>query len=174
MITDKTSTKGRRRSEEKHRLIFIAAAELFSRRVFAGTSMDQIADVAGVSKQTVYSHFKSKQDLFIAAIQHKCTVNALGPAFFDRDVPIDHILHETAQYFTHLLINTEVVDVSRVCISEAEQHPEVARTFYESGPYKLTARLKSYLDKQVTTGKLYPKRLRFRCAECVNFCSPFF
>jgi AcrR family transcriptional regulator len=41
-----------------------AATELFLIREYGGTSMEDIASAAAVSKQTVYKHFKDKQTLF--------------------------------------------------------------------------------------------------------------
>src|SRR5690242_12330426 len=52
------------RSARKRRLIMEAAATLFLRNGYQGTSMDEIAALAAVSKQTVYKHFVDKERLF--------------------------------------------------------------------------------------------------------------
>ena len=52
------------RSARKRRAILEAATEAFLRNGFRGTSMDEIAAGAAVSKQTVYKHFADKQRLF--------------------------------------------------------------------------------------------------------------
>src|SRR5579859_870394 len=44
--------------------ILQAATTLFLRNGYVGTSMDEIAALAGVSKQTVYKHFADKERLF--------------------------------------------------------------------------------------------------------------
>ena len=62
------------RSEQKRLQILEAAMELFCGQGFPNTSMDEVAKLAGVSKQTVYSHFGSKDELFVASIESRCVV----------------------------------------------------------------------------------------------------
>ena len=52
------------RSARKREAILEAATELFFDREYAGTSMEDIASAASVSKQTVYKHFSDKRTLF--------------------------------------------------------------------------------------------------------------
>ena len=54
-------------SEAKRQGILEAATRLFTEQGYDGTSVDDIAAEAGVSKQTVYSHFGNKEKLFGAA-----------------------------------------------------------------------------------------------------------
>lgn len=44
--------------------IFEAAIKTFSSHGYNGTTMDQVAEVAGVAKGTLYYHFKSKEEIF--------------------------------------------------------------------------------------------------------------
>ena len=46
------------------RQIMDAAAELFAKNGFEATSMDEVADKAGVAKGSLYYHFKGKSQLF--------------------------------------------------------------------------------------------------------------
>jgi AcrR family transcriptional regulator len=46
--------------------IHAAARELFFAKGFAGTTMEQIAKSAGVSKGTVYLYFKNKEELYVS------------------------------------------------------------------------------------------------------------
>lgn len=45
------------------------AIELFGRRGYHGTSMDEIADAAGVTKPVLYQHFRSKRQLYLELIE---------------------------------------------------------------------------------------------------------
>ncbi len=53
-----------RSSDRRHREIREAAIGAFLARGYEGTTMEEIAVRAGVSKQTVYKHFTDKQHLF--------------------------------------------------------------------------------------------------------------
>ena len=66
------------RSEQKREQILLAAKELFCEQGFPNTSMDEVAKLAGVSKQTVYSHFGCKDDLFVASIESKCIMHGVN------------------------------------------------------------------------------------------------
>jgi AcrR family transcriptional regulator len=50
---------------EKVDMIFQAAVEVFAESGFDQAKMDDIAQMAGVAKGTIYYHFKSKEEMFI-------------------------------------------------------------------------------------------------------------
>src|SRR5436305_10581078 len=52
------------RSARKRQAILDAATTVFLTKGYLGTSMDEIAALAAVSKQTVYKHFADKERLF--------------------------------------------------------------------------------------------------------------
>ena len=66
------------RSARKRRVILETATELFLRNGYLGTSMDEVASVAGVSKQTVYKHFADKEGLFQAIAL--ATIDQVSPS----------------------------------------------------------------------------------------------
>ncbi|MFW9965345.1 MAG: TetR/AcrR family transcriptional regulator [Candidatus Sifarchaeia archaeon] len=55
--------------EKAKRRIIEAGARVFTERGYYGTSMDNVADVMGVSKGAIYQYFKSKQQLFFEVIE---------------------------------------------------------------------------------------------------------
>jgi AcrR family transcriptional regulator len=59
------------RSQKTLRRILEAAEEVFVRNGFESAQMDEIAARAERSKGAVYLHFKSKEDLFLALIEHR-------------------------------------------------------------------------------------------------------
>jgi AcrR family transcriptional regulator len=60
-------TRDEKKAHTRRRLLD-AAAEVFARRGFAATSLDEIADAAGFSKGAVYSNFAGKEDLFLSVL----------------------------------------------------------------------------------------------------------
>jgi TetR/AcrR family transcriptional regulator, mexJK operon transcriptional repressor len=56
-------------SEQKRAAIMAAALRLFERDGFTGTSVDAIADAAGVSKRTIYNHYADKKTLFLSLVR---------------------------------------------------------------------------------------------------------
>ncbi len=63
-----------------------AAAELFARNGFGGTSLGEIAESAGVGRTTLYHYFKSKED-FLAALVENVTAAILSDLRAIKDVP---------------------------------------------------------------------------------------
>jgi AcrR family transcriptional regulator len=59
-----TTTRRLMQREERQAQILQAAAAAFARTGFAGTSMDDVAAEAGITRLIVYRHFDSKEDLY--------------------------------------------------------------------------------------------------------------
>ncbi|MPM33944.1 hypothetical protein SDC9_80525 [bioreactor metagenome] len=61
-------TRKKRDTSQKRKAILEGAVKVFTQNGFDASSMDRIAEVAGVSKRTIYNHFPSKEDLFQAIV----------------------------------------------------------------------------------------------------------
>jgi AcrR family transcriptional regulator len=59
--------------EVRERQILDAAVEVFSRHGYHSASMDEISEVAGISKPMIYTYLGSKEDLFTACIHREST-----------------------------------------------------------------------------------------------------
>ena len=55
-----------------------AAVRTFGQRGYRAASMDEIADLAGVSKPLVYLYLNSKEDLFTACIRREAAAYVVG------------------------------------------------------------------------------------------------
>ncbi|KPQ27270.1 MAG: Transcriptional regulator [Marinobacter excellens HL-55] len=113
------------------------------------TSMDAIAKRAGVSKQTLYSHFKNKDDLFSAVLRWKMNQHQFSdeaPIEFSGDLETD--LNLFGQHFIGLLVDPEACAMFRSVIGESPNYPRVSRLFYENGPQRIREILRAYLAEQ--------------------------
>ena len=54
--------------QETHEKILAAALDLFVSRGFEGTTVDAIAEAAGVTKGAIYFHFETKDDVLLALL----------------------------------------------------------------------------------------------------------
>jgi AcrR family transcriptional regulator len=52
----------------KYRKLMETSEQLFTQMGYKAVSMDQIAEVTGISKMTIYKHFDSKEELFVTII----------------------------------------------------------------------------------------------------------
>ncbi|MFI7081816.1 TetR/AcrR family transcriptional regulator [Micromonospora sp. NPDC049903] len=70
-----------------------AAVRVFSRRGYHGASMDEIAEVAGISKPMVYAYLGTKEELFVACLHREGTrmMEAIAGAAVP-DLPADERL----------------------------------------------------------------------------------
>ena len=72
-ITSQPEPVRRLRRAERREQILAAATQAFARAGFAATSLDDIAEQAGISRVLLYRHFDSKTDLYRAVLDRACT-----------------------------------------------------------------------------------------------------
>lgn len=149
------SSKGRCKNAQKNQQILESAVALFVVQGFHNTSMEQIAAHAGVSKQTVYSHFSNKQELFKHAIQaRRSDYDLTDASLLAPGAPLRATLLGLAKALLGLLQSPDGVRANRLCFAEAESHPEVAAMFFREGPEHITRLLSNYLSQQHEAGSL--------------------
>ncbi|MDD8058659.1 TetR/AcrR family transcriptional regulator [Shewanella metallivivens] len=160
-MTKDTSTKNNdepvnlSRSEQKRNQVLESAMELFCQNGFPLTSMDEVAKHAGVSKQTVYSHFGSKDDLFVAAIDSKCVAHQLtSDTLMDAADP-QRVILQFAKQFGELIVSKDTMTVFKTCVAQADTHPEASKLFYNAGPKHVLGLIREYLTKVNQHGVYY-------------------
>lgn len=143
------------RSAQKRGAILDAARALFLHNGYLGTSMDEVAAAAKVSKQTVYKHFGDKRSMFVELLTGDMEgaderVADLASALPDtQDLEAD--LRAFARGYLAAVMQPHLVRLRRVVIGEAERFPELAEAWYEGGPaeaYRLFAGWFAALDRR--------------------------
>jgi AcrR family transcriptional regulator len=133
------------RTARKRRAILEAATAAFLAGGYRGTSMDEIAAAAAVSKQTVYKQFVDKERLFVEIVT--ATAAVAGDPVHDEihalrdtdDLPT--ALRALARRQLELVLRPQVLRLRRLVIAEAARFPELGRAFHEHGAGRTTAAL---------------------------------
>ncbi|TDW69983.1 TetR/AcrR family transcriptional regulator [Kribbella pratensis] len=91
--------------ERRRPLILDAALEVFSANGFAGTTMQSVADAAGVTKPVVYDSFANRDELLLALLareeQHLVvSIVAALPADPSVGTPEEHVLEGLTAFLT--------------------------------------------------------------------------
>ena len=139
------------RSVRKRRAILEAATTLFLRNGYLGTSMDEIAALARVSKQTVYKHFADKQSLFAAIVT--AAVDAAGDPVLEEATALagsDELaadLRALARRQLKEVMQPRLMQLRRLVIGEANRFPELGHTFYDRGAGRSTAALAAAFER---------------------------
>src|ERR1700730_10287068 len=60
---------GRTKSDETRERILVAVVQRFSNFGYGRTSINDVAEEAGLARATVYLYWKSKEDLFVAGLE---------------------------------------------------------------------------------------------------------
>lgn len=117
--------------------------------------MEAIADEAPVSKPTLYSHFGSKHELFVAVIQRQCTllVVSLDEANTLR-LPPETGIRTIAQSFVRTIYNPESLALYRLIVAEQHSCPEVAELMDQSVITPSLELLSAYLSTLHANGTL--------------------
>jgi TetR/AcrR family transcriptional regulator, mexJK operon transcriptional repressor len=153
-----TPPEAETRSTRKRRAIVEAATEAFLRKGYLGTSMDEIAAAAGVSKQTVYKHFADKERLF-SEIVGATVDEAANPVQEELKSlgdggDLEGDLRDLARRQLELVMRPRLMALRRLVIGEAGRFPDLGRTFYERGAGRSVASLAEAFERLAARGAL--------------------
>lgn len=163
------SGPGRPKDPAKREAILAAAQVLFLSNGYEGASMDAIAAEAGVSKLTLYSHFKDKEALFGEAIRSTCETRLPRSLFVLEDgCSIRQVLLDVGHAFQALVNSPESIGLHRVMVALATQNSTLSRMFFDAGPQRLLVDLEQLLIQANQRGLLQVSE-PMRAAE--HFCS---
>lgn len=126
---------GRPPDEEKTREILEAGRRQFITRGFEATTIESVAEEAGVSKVTVYKRFTSKTGLFAAIIRE--LVGRMGEAVAGMPGASGALRERLIVCGFSLMksvVCREIIAVDRLVAQESERHQELAEALFEAGP----------------------------------------
>ena len=88
-------------AEQRRHQLLAVALELFAHRGYRATTMDDIAEAAGVTKPLLYQHFSSKRALYLELVDSiaKDLLTAVGRGVAQADGPRQQVELGFAAYF---------------------------------------------------------------------------
>ncbi|TWB82911.1 TetR family transcriptional regulator [Nitrospirillum amazonense] len=142
------------KTEARRQAILDAAGALFQEVGFAAASMSELATRVGGSKATLYSYFRSKEELFVAVMAHaaaemkQASFEALNP-----DDDVRETLTRLGRIYLRFVLSPWAMSIRRIAVSEAARS-EVGRLLYENGPKVGWSKFAAYLTVLMDRGRL--------------------
>lgn len=128
-----------------------AAAEVFIEEGYRA-SIERVAVRAGVARQTLYNHFPSKADLFGEVIK-QVTAALLITLDGKAECLRERLLRFGIAFRTKAL-SAQGLGFYRALVAETVRFPELAATFYRTGPAQTAARLRAVLQRAMDEHEL--------------------
>ena len=146
------------RSARKRQAIMAAATKLFLASGYQGTSMDDIAALAAVSKQTVYKNFADKQRLFsdivLGAAARADDFVLLLPGVLAEAGDLGSGLRTLARRYLATVMQPQLLQLRRLVVSEADRFPDLAREYYQLVPDHVMGALAAQFAGLAEAGQL--------------------
>lgn len=144
----------RKKSDTKRQAILEAALALFRERGFEKTSVAEINGRAGGSKATIYSYFRSKEEIFVEcmfSLAERYLEEPLGKL----QRPTEDVacaLQAFAESFLRLVCSPEMISLRRLMIAEAER-AGIGKLFYEKME-QLRQQVAAFIANAMEDGRL--------------------
>ncbi|MER6949634.1 TetR/AcrR family transcriptional regulator [Nonomuraea sp. NPDC000554] len=142
---------GRPRSQEADTAILCAALDLLLERGAAETSIEQVAQRAGVTRATIYRRFADKTALLIQSIEAVHEEDGLAPLEWP---DIDRMLDDWAGYLSRPG-NRRML---RRLYGAVDDYPELLRTYRDSHGGRRASAERATLARAVADGQFPPEQ----------------
>lgn len=164
-----TSTSGRRTASrgriDKRQAILDAAFTVFADRGYARACMEEIAEVAGVAKHTVYNHLGDKENLFHAAMEatgnavmaeNLAVAESLTPDGGEGPDPLRSCLEDVAVRLLRQCCDPRSWALRRLLYAEITRFPGLLEAVWGHGADRLRQTLADRMARLSLRGLLRP------------------
>src|ERR1700733_12028363 len=156
VLETRPETRRRRKAERPHEILEAAFLE-FSRNSYAMTTLDQIAERAGVTKGTIYLYFENKEHFFISMVHElmKVTLDTVHDMFERHEGSTADLLRAQFSFiYQHIVEDRRRREVVRMLIAEAPRFPELADRYYEEIHRPCLDLLKKAIQRGIDRGEI--------------------
>jgi AcrR family transcriptional regulator len=164
VLETRPETRRRRKAERPHEILEAAFLE-FSRNSYAMTTLDQIAERAGVTKGTIYVYFENKEHLFISMVRElmKATLDTVHDMFERHEGSTAELLRAQFSFiYQHVVEDKRRREVVRMLIAEASRFPALADRYHEEIHRPCLELLNQAIQRGIDRGEIR----RSAAAEC--------
>jgi TetR/AcrR family transcriptional regulator, mexJK operon transcriptional repressor len=151
----------REEAEARDVRLLDVATRLFMERGFDGTSIDAVAEAAGVSKPTVYARYHDKRDLFAAVLRGRIrkwlaplSAAAEAQAVEGSSKSVRTTLHELSRHLVAYTLAPEAGTLQRILSAQAAQFPDLAKLANEEGWLRMVRGVSTILRQSAARGQI--------------------
>lgn len=144
-VLDETRLKPKAKEQE----VLDVATEYFLQHGFRGASINAMARSSGISKESIYRYFSSKQQLFEAVIgreliEYRRSLHRLDSTL--RSMALRPALITIAETILGIITTDRTLALRRLIFEEATRSPEVGQHYYKIGPAQAYEVIESVLE----------------------------
>jgi TetR/AcrR family transcriptional repressor of mexJK operon len=147
---------------------------VFSEAGFERAGVDQIAARAGVSKATVYHHFRDKKALYAACLSEEADgLRESVRCMLLRSQAVGDIrpaLQHTGERLLALFLDPAIVRFYRNTSAEVERFPELGQMLFDNGPAAMITVISDYLWRWHEAGALRLEDPNVAAVQFVMLC----
>ena len=150
-----TDSRWQRRKDSRSEEILDAALQLFSEKGFSATRIIDVAELAGISKGSLYNYYENKEAIFKAVVQQR-----ISPQLDQVDTLISDFQDSHAELLK-LLINRWWVTVicsplsaiPKIIVSESGNFPDLAHYFTKNVVIRFRDLLSNVIKEGIDCGE---------------------
>lgn len=156
----------------KRRQILAGAREVFTELGFERASVDLIAARAGVSKATVYNHFRDKNGLFTASFMEGAddVRRELKAVLEGASDDLEDTLQRTGERMISVLLSPNALALRRNIVAEVARFPELGLMLYDHGPRLTIELIAGFLARWAEKGILRVDDPRTAAVHFIALC----
>src|SRR5262245_20318184 len=144
-VLDETRLKPKAKEQE----VLDVATEYFLQHGYRGASINAMARSSGISKESIYRYFSSKQQLFEAVIgreliEYRRSLHRLDATL--RIMDLRAALVTVSETILAIITTDRTMALRRLIFDEATRSPEVGQHYYKIGPGQAYAVIESVLE----------------------------